>query len=161
KAAEAVAELRRLLLAPGADVVVVDEAHLLKNNKAKTCLALKEVATKRRIAMTGSPLQNNLKELWCVVDWVRPGLLGSIAEFDARFIVPIDNGMLSDSTNADVLLMKKRCFVLHGCMEGFVHRRDITPLSSSCRTSAKSSSVSSRATASCISKMLIRSIYQK
>jgi len=56
----------------------------------------------------------------CMVDFIRPNLLGSIKEFTNRFINPITNGQYSDSTAFDVKLMKRRSHVLHRMLEGFV-----------------------------------------
>lgn len=50
----------------GPDILVCDEAHMIKNTRADTTQALKQVKTQRRIALTGSPLQNNLMEYYCV-----------------------------------------------------------------------------------------------
>lgn len=51
---------------PGPDILVCDEAHMIKNRKADITQALRQVRTHRRIALTGSPLQNNLLEYYCV-----------------------------------------------------------------------------------------------
>lgn len=53
------------LLNPGADLVVCDEGHLIKNDETKINQILSQVRTKRRIILTGTPLQNNLKECKC------------------------------------------------------------------------------------------------
>jgi transcriptional regulator ATRX len=53
-------------LRDGPDILVCDEAHIIKNTKADTTQALKQVKCQRRIALTGSPLQNNLMEYYCV-----------------------------------------------------------------------------------------------
>ena len=50
----------------GPDILVCDEAHMIKNTRADTTQALKQVKCQRRIALTGSPLQNNLMEYYCV-----------------------------------------------------------------------------------------------
>ena len=50
----------------GPDILVCDEAHMIKNRRADITHALKQVRTQRRIALTGSPLQNNLMEYYCV-----------------------------------------------------------------------------------------------
>ena len=84
------------------------------------------VKTRRRIMLTGSPLQNNLEEYHCMVSLVKPNLLGSIKEFRNRFVNPINNGHFSDSTEADVNLMKKRAHILHKTLIGCVQRMDAT-----------------------------------
>jgi len=55
-----------MLLQDGPDILVCDEAHMIKNTKADVTQALKQVKSQRRIALTGSPLQNNLMEYYCV-----------------------------------------------------------------------------------------------
>ena len=67
----------KYLINPGADIVVADEAHQIKNPKAKITRAVNEMKTKLKIALTGSPLQNNLLEYWCMVHWVKKSHLGS------------------------------------------------------------------------------------
>lgn len=73
---------------PGPDLLVCDEAHTIKNTKALVTQALMQVRTKRRIALTGSPLQNNLTEYYCVSaarDQGRgPGLLPLLCSQGAR-----------------------------------------------------------------------------
>ncbi|PON55514.1 P-loop containing nucleoside triphosphate hydrolase [Parasponia andersonii] len=71
-------------LQDGPDILVCDEAHVIKNTKADVTQALKQVKCQRRIALTGSPLQNNLMEYYCMVDFVREGFLGSSHEFRNR-----------------------------------------------------------------------------
>lgn len=63
-----------------------------------------------------------------MVQLVRPNLLGSKVEFNARFVNPIQNGQYSNSTSEDVKLMKERTQMLHDILDGFVQ------VSSSCRS---------------------------
>ena len=97
----------KCLLDPGPDLVVCDEGHLLKNEKS----AVNRISTGRRIVLTGTPLQNNLKEYFEMVNFVKPMLMGTRKEFSNRFVNPIVIGQHADSTERDVRVMKKRSFI--------------------------------------------------
>ncbi|XP_078427682.1 P-loop containing nucleoside triphosphate hydrolases superfamily protein [Wolffia australiana] len=107
------------------DILICDEAHMIKNRRADITLALKQVKTQRRIALTGSPLQNNLMEYYCMVDFVREGFLGSCQEFRNRFQNPIENGQHANATTEDVKIMNQRSHILYEQLKGFVHRMDL------------------------------------
>lgn len=69
--------------------VILDEGHKISNPTAAITLAAKSFPTPHRIILSGSPIQNSLKELWCLFDFVRPGLLGTMARFIEEFETPI------------------------------------------------------------------------
>ncbi len=71
--------------------VIGDEAQYAKNPTAQRTSALKALKSKHRVALTGTPVENGLIEFWCIMDFVRPGLLGSWKEFRDRFERPLTN----------------------------------------------------------------------
>jgi superfamily II DNA or RNA helicase len=72
------------------DVVVIDEAQQIKNPSSKGARAARALEARTRIAMTGTPIENRLSELWAIVDVTNPGLLGSQRAFNERFAAPIE-----------------------------------------------------------------------
>ncbi|MFC7216605.1 SNF2-related protein [Streptomyces polyrhachis] len=64
--------------------VVADEAQHIKNPYAAAARALRTIPAPARIALTGTPVENNLSELWAILDWTTPGLLGGLKNFRAR-----------------------------------------------------------------------------
>lgn len=70
--------------------VVLDEAQNVKNPTSKQSQAVRALGAPRRIALTGTPVENRLSELWSVMDFCNPGLLGSHGEFRRRFAAPIE-----------------------------------------------------------------------
>lgn len=115
--------MRRALTNPGADLVVCDEGHRIKNSNAEISVALNEIRSKRRIVLTGYPLQNNLMEYWCMVNFVSPNFLGSKIEFSDIFETPILNGKYSDSSSESIKLMHYRSYALNTILRPIVQRR--------------------------------------
>ncbi|KAA3673964.1 transcriptional regulator ATRX [Paragonimus westermani] len=116
------------LLDPGPDIVICDEGHILKNDKSGLSKAISQIRTRRRVILTGTPLQNNLSEYHAMVNFVKPNLLGTFREFNNRFANPIRNGQHSNSTERDVNFMKKRAHVLYKTLDGCVQRKDYNSL---------------------------------
>ncbi|CAL8401670.1 unnamed protein product, partial [Boreogadus saida] len=108
------------LVQPGPDFVICDEGHILKNEASNISKAMSSIGTRRRVVLTGTPLQNNLVEYHCMVSFIKENLLGSLKEFRNRFINPIQNGQCADSTPRDVRIMKNRAHVLHAMLAGCV-----------------------------------------
>ena len=65
-------------------VLAIDEAHRLKNDEAQLYRALNDLKTEHRLLITGTPLQNSLRELWCLLDFANPQQMGTWAEFEAK-----------------------------------------------------------------------------
>jgi hypothetical protein len=72
------------------DLVTLDEAQNIKNPEAAQSRAVRELKARRRLAMTGTPVENRLVELWSIMDFLSPGLLGSRGSFKRRFAVPVE-----------------------------------------------------------------------
>ncbi|WP_329415010.1 DEAD/DEAH box helicase [Streptomyces sp. NBC_00704] len=73
-------------------MVVADEAQHVKNPYSATAKALRTIGTPARVALTGTPVENNLSELWALLDWTTPGLLGPLKSFRARHARAVENG---------------------------------------------------------------------
>jgi SNF2 family DNA or RNA helicase len=73
-------------------LLVADEAQHVKNPASSTAQALRAIPAAARVALTGTPVENNLTELWAILDWATPGLLGTLAEFRDRWADPIADG---------------------------------------------------------------------
>ncbi|MFD2081496.1 DEAD/DEAH box helicase [Actinopolymorpha cephalotaxi] len=71
-------------------LVVADEAQHAKNPLARTARALRTIPGAARIALTGTPVENHLSELWSILDWTTPGLLGPLERFRQKVAVPIE-----------------------------------------------------------------------
>ena len=72
------------------DRLLLDEAQDVKNPATKRARALRRLRARRRVAMTGTPIENRLGELWAIMDLVNPGLLGSREGFERAFARPIE-----------------------------------------------------------------------
>ncbi|MEM9065236.1 MAG: DEAD/DEAH box helicase [Planctomycetota bacterium] len=90
--------------------VVLDEAQCIKNPQAKQSRAVRDLQTQRRIALTGTPVENRLTELWSIMDFLNPGYLGPASGFRKRFSVPIERHR--DKHRAEQLRGLVRPFVL-------------------------------------------------
>lgn len=115
---------QQYLTSPGPDMVVCDEGHMLKTETSGISKTVSQIETKRRIVLTGTPLQNNLVEYHCMVSFVKPNLLGTLKEFNNRFANPINRGQHKDSSAADIIYAKKRAHVLHNLLDNCIQRKD-------------------------------------
>ncbi|XP_041089357.1 DNA excision repair protein ERCC-6-like 2 isoform X1 [Polyodon spathula] len=87
--------------------VIVDEAHKIKNPNSQITQAMKALKCNVRVGLTGTILQNNTEELWCVMDWAIPGCLGSLNLFKEKFSVPIEHGQKHGVTKRNLAMGRK------------------------------------------------------
>ncbi|WP_416072126.1 DEAD/DEAH box helicase [Streptomyces sp. ME18-1-4] len=73
-------------------LVVADEAQHVKNPYSATARALRTIGARARVALTGTPVENNLSELWAILDWTTPGLLGRLGAFRTRYARAVEGG---------------------------------------------------------------------
>jgi len=78
------------LATAGWGLLAADEAQHAKNPYSHTARALRRIDSQARVALTGTPVENNLSELWAVLDWTTPGLLGPLRTFRGRFAKAIE-----------------------------------------------------------------------
>ncbi|WP_037681387.1 DEAD/DEAH box helicase [Streptomyces griseus] len=91
-------------------MVVADEAQHVKNPHSATAKALRTIPAPARVALTGTPVENNLSELWALLDWTTPGLLGPLKSFRARHARVVETG--EDTDAVDRLARLVRPFLL-------------------------------------------------
>eukprot|EP00835_Amoeboradix_gromovi_P004637 NODE_373_length_9849_cov_0.356205.p1 type:complete len:819 gc:universal NODE_373_length_9849_cov_0.356205:5458-3002(-) len=84
------------------DCVILDEGHKIRTPNTLITAACKSIKSPYRYILSGTPIQNNLKELWCLMDFVYPGLLGTLDIFNDQFILPINLGGYATSTSVEV-----------------------------------------------------------
>ncbi|PLB43170.1 hypothetical protein P170DRAFT_418954 [Aspergillus steynii IBT 23096] len=119
------------MLLEGPDIVVADEAHMMKNRTSAVSQATMQFRTKRRIALTGSPLANNLVDYYNMVNWIAEGYLGGFLEFKANFVEPIEEGLYADSTRSERRKSLVKLKALNNNLEPKLNRADITVLEGS------------------------------
>ncbi|MER6095985.1 DEAD/DEAH box helicase [Streptomyces sp. NPDC001728] len=91
-------------------LVVADEAQHVKNPYSATARQLRTIGARARVALSGTPVENNLSELWAILDWTTPGLLGGLGAFRTRFASAVEGG--TDPAAAGRLATLVRPFLL-------------------------------------------------
>ena len=99
---------------------------MIKNEKSQIGGLLKQIRTGSRIATTGSPLSNNLKEYWAMMNWIHQGFLGPLRDFTGAYIEPIRAGLYAESSAAERKLSQLRLLKLKTVLNGKIHRKDIS-----------------------------------
>ncbi|MBS6603230.1 MAG: DEAD/DEAH box helicase [Brachyspira sp.] len=91
-------------------MVIVDEAQNIKNPDTAQTLAIKTLKADVKVAMTGTPVENRLTELWSIFDFINQGYLGSLREFQKSYAIPIER--FKENSRAAKLKMSVSPFVL-------------------------------------------------
>jgi SNF2 family DNA or RNA helicase len=89
---------RAVLAEVGWGLVVADEAQHAKNPLSRTARELRAIPAPARVGLTGTPVENRLTELWSILDWTTPGLLGPLERFRRSVAVPVERYRDADAT---------------------------------------------------------------
>lgn len=118
-------------LLKGPRIIVADEAHQMKNKDSQLAQAAAMLESKSRIALTGSPLANNLMDYYAMVNWISPKYLDELAVFKAKYLEPIEQGLFFDSTYQEQRRSLKKLQVLKQILTPKINRADISVLEGS------------------------------
>ena len=116
----------------GDTIVVVDEAHLLKTPTTQMYDTIDNLPTMKRVFLSGTPLQNNLKEYFTMVHLLQPGLLGAnVGEFNRLYATNIEKGMQKDSSDESIAYSERCVQMLRWKVADVMHDRSAAVLLSS------------------------------
>jgi hypothetical protein len=116
-------DLERLRM-PNWEYCVLDEGHLLKNPKTATARAAREIKSRHRLILTGTPVQNRVSELWATFDFLMPNFLGSHANFSKTFANPIGKGQDPGASADAIIISMDKLKLLHQQVLPFILRRE-------------------------------------
>jgi len=111
------------------DLLICDEAHRLKNDQTQTSLALDTLKCKRRVLLSGTPMQNDLEEFFAMVNFCNPTVLGTVSRFRKYYQNPILIGREPDATEEETKLSDTRSTELAAIINMFILRRTNSLLS--------------------------------
>ncbi|CCG81829.1 SNF2 family N-terminal domain protein [Taphrina deformans PYCC 5710] len=104
-------------------LLLCDEGHRLKNGESQTFTALNSLNCKRRVILSGTPIQNDLSEYFALLNFANPDLLGNRLDFRKNFEIPILRGRDADGTELDVVKGSEKLKELGGIVNKFIIRR--------------------------------------
>jgi DNA excision repair protein ERCC-6 len=102
---------------------VLDEGHKIRNPNAAVTVYCKELRTQNRIILSGTPMQNNLTELWSLFDFIFPMRLGTLVNFRNQFEVPIRLGGYATATNLQIMTAQKCAETLKDAISPYLLQR--------------------------------------
>ncbi|CDR48662.1 hypothetical protein NBRC10512_001376 [Rhodotorula toruloides] len=95
-------------------IVIVDEAHRVKNPKSNTTIALHRFPTPFRYGLTGTAIQNRLDEFWCILNWAVPGRVGTHSQWNQLVSRPIKYAQQATATDDEIAVGRSRAVALAG-----------------------------------------------
>ncbi|CAI8496322.1 unnamed protein product [Hanseniaspora opuntiae] len=113
----------KLLLAEEYDYVILDEGHKIRNANTSVAITAKKLKCANRLILSGTPIQNNLNELWSLFDFIYPGKLGTLPVFQDQFSTPINEGGYANATNLQVQTGYNCAVELKNMISPFLLRR--------------------------------------
>ncbi|KAB5557878.1 SNF2 family N-terminal domain-containing protein [Coniochaeta sp. 2T2.1] len=102
---------------------VLDEGHKIRNPNTTITINCKELRTANRIILSGTPMQNNLTELWSLFDFVYPMRLGTLVSFRTQFEIPIKFGGYANATNLQIMTAQKCAETLKDTISPYLLQR--------------------------------------
>ncbi|EJT99579.1 hypothetical protein DACRYDRAFT_109677 [Dacryopinax primogenitus] len=115
---------------PMIDLIICDEGHRLKSSNNKTSQMFTALKTKRRIILSGTPIQNDLSEFWSMAEFCNPGLLGQYNDFKRIYEQPIVRARAPNCTEKNKEIGEARSSQLSSTAKSFVLRRTADILTS-------------------------------
>jgi len=111
------------------DLLICDEAHRLKNDATQTSIALDKLHTKRRVLLSGTPMQNDLEEFFAMVNFCNPGVLGTVSQFRRKYQQPMLIGREPDASDEEIKKSTECSNELSDIVNQFILRRTNSLLS--------------------------------
>ncbi|KAI0879680.1 SNF2 family N-terminal domain-containing protein [Hypoxylon argillaceum] len=103
--------------------VVLDEGHKIRNPNAAVTIACKELCTPNRVILSGTPIQNNLVELWSLFDFVYPMRLGTLVDFRKQIEIPIKIGGYANASHLQIMTAEKTAQALKDNISPYLLQR--------------------------------------
>lgn len=105
------------------DIIICDEGHRLKNSQIKASVILDQMPCRRRVILTGTPIQNDLQEFHALINFVNPGIIGTYQEFKRTFEIPIIYSQQPNAAEDLRELGEQRALELSRLTDAFILRR--------------------------------------
>uniref|UniRef100_A0A914R3F8 Uncharacterized protein n=1 Tax=Panagrolaimus davidi TaxID=227884 RepID=A0A914R3F8_9BILA len=121
--------LKGYLQNPGPDIVIFDEGHRLKNDKTRSYIKKMGMKTRRRILLTGTPMENGPMELYHIVEMIAPGFLGEEEVYNEDYGWKIERGKFADASETNKRIAREKEVELYEKLKEIMNRKDVEYLS--------------------------------